>query len=511
MLYFFHRVVLCVRGYEVEERTLLSSSSRRLLVKMSASFLREMASSSASSDVYSALVSVLKSTLTLSWYQIIVPTPKGYEASLIEGEPSEDLTPYLDWIVSKKSPAFIHSDDGVAILLLPLVFKDQVKGIFAGGLAGTEVDVELQESLQIFSYLAASTLVNIELSESLAEKNKIIEESWNFLKGLLDSFPDQIVVYDNEGVAIFKNQAFDTQKMPPSCLTTLEQMLKSVALTKQTVSKEVECENERFYSIEVMPLSFGENDYLLVRIDDITGTKELERLKKIDQMKTEFVANISHEIRTPLAAIKAYAETLKDSIEDLDTETLSDFVNTIAEQTLHLEGIVEELLDFSRVELGQLQLERSETDLVSLVKNTIASLEKLAQERGVELRTHFDSASVTVSLDPHQFRKVITNLLSNAIKYSDPSKARKWVEVEVTTDEDNAILVVSDNGIGMGEEEKTRAFERFYRADSSLTYEVSGTGLGLSIAKEIVEAHGGSVEIESEKGVGTTVRVVVPK
>lgn len=495
----------------MEGKTTLSSGSRRLLIRMSSSFLREMASSSASSDVYMALVSALRNVLTLIWYRIFVPGNEGFVVLKSAGDSSEDLESYLEWVLSKKTIAFTQTYDNTTVLFLPLVFKDEVKAILAGGIEETEVDVELQESLQLFSYLAASTLVNIELNESLSEKNRMIEEAWRFLNNLLDSFPDQVAVYDENGAVVFKNRAFDFQNLPSKCLAELEQAIKTASLTGEAVKREIECEDEHFYSLEVFPLDFGEHEYLLVRLDDITGSKELERLKKIDQLKMEFIANVSHEIRTPLAAIKAYAETMQYSIEELDPQTLKDFINTIVDQTLHLEEIVDELLDFSRIELGQLQLERSETDVVSLVKSVVNSLEKLAMEKDVEIRTNFDSEEILAYVDHRQFRKVVTNLVSNSIKYSDPSKPQRWVEVRLSQDDNALILEVLDNGIGMTHEESSKAFERFYRADTSLTYEVSGTGLGLSIVKEIVEAHGGEVSITSTKGEGTTVRVVIPK
>nr|2C2A_A Chain A, SENSOR HISTIDINE KINASE [Thermotoga maritima] len=247
-------------------------------------------------------------------------------------------------------------------------------------------------------------------------------------------------------------------------------------------------------------------------MENVTESKELERLKRIDRMKTEFIANISHELRTPLTAIKAYAETIYNSLGELDLSTLKEFLEVIIDQSNHLENLLNELLDFSRLERKSLQINREKVDLCDLVESAVNAIKEFASSHNVNVL--FESnvpCPVEAYIDPTRIRQVLLNLLNNGVKYSKKDAPDKYVKVILDEKDGGVLIIVEDNGIGIPDHAKDRIFEQFYRVDSSLTYEVPGTGLGLAITKEIVELHGGRIWVESEVGKGSRFFVWIPK
>lgn len=227
-------------------------------------------------------------------------------------------------------------------------------------------------------------------------------------------------------------------------------------------------------------------------------------------MKTEFVANISHELRTPLTAIKAYTETMYNSLEELDTDTLKEFLEVVLDQSNHLENLLNELLDFSRLERKALQIKKEKTNICELLESAVGAIKEFAASQGVKVFLEKKVPCFEAEVDPTRMKQVLLNLLSNGVKYSKKDEPEKYVKVVLDKDENGILIVVEDNGIGIPEHAREKIFEQFYRVDSSLTYEVSGTGLGLAITKEIVELHGGRIWVESEEGKGSRFFVWIP-
>jgi len=487
-------------------------TSTSSLNRVISSFLREMVAVESLEDSYEGFVRILKSILDFNWYLIALENEGGYKVVHHFNAPDfEELESYAFWVAERKSVSFFTLENEELLVLIPFIFRGRVLAVMIVGANQGEIDVELEDTIKIFALIAANTLANLILADQLKERNAIIEESRRFLNLLLDSFSDQIAVYDVEREIVYMNEAFKKAERSEDLEAEIAGAVEESALRKESITKEYETSDGRFYSIETIPLRLEGEERILLIVSDITGTKELERIKKIDRMKTEFVANVSHEIRTPLAAIKAYTETLLYSFEDLDSETLQEFLDTILKQSEHLESIVEELLDFSRIESGTLKVEKEKTDIVSLTKEVLNKLQAFAEKNGVKIEFESEVDECLVEIDSRQFRKVINNLVSNAIKYSDKEKSDRWVKISVYPRDSEVEIIVADNGIGIPEHVGDRIFQRYYRVDSKLTYEVSGTGLGLTITKEIVEAHGGQIWYESVEKMGTTFHVVIPR
>jgi two-component system OmpR family sensor kinase len=317
---------------------------------------------------------------------------------------------------------------------------------------------------------------------------------------MLNSLDEGICVLDSSGEFVFKNKKY--REIDPGD-AVVEQIKRISAETfAQNTGQAVEMEFDGvFYSFNSVILT--DDDQVLLRLEDITNTKELERMKKIDQMKTEFIANISHELRTPLSAIKAYSETINDSVESLDPVTLKEFMGTIIDQSDHLTFLLDQLLDFSRMERKDLNLEKSNFNIIELIKKAKESNKEKYEQHSVEIELNLPEEAVMVNADEKRIKQVLINLISNAVKYSNKEMDEKKVIVSLETEGDEVTIAVKDNGLGIEESELDKIFNKFYRIDSSLTYEVEGTGLGLAICREIIHEHGKEITVESSPGEGS--------
>ena len=226
---------------------------------------------------------------------------------------------------------------------------------------------------------------------------------------------------------------------------------------------------------------------------------------EVDRMKSEFLASAAHELRTPMVSIFGFTELLlKRQFTD---ERRADMLATIHRQSGLLVKMINELLDLARIESRRgLDLHIDQHPLSELVLNSVKGLMRKDNERQVSINRLPD---VPVLIDPEKMQLALSNLLSNAFKYSPlGGEVSLSARVVVQEDREYAVMEVSDRGIGMTADQLARAFERFYRADT--TGNIPGTGLGLSLVKEVAELHNGRVELESEPGVGTKARLYIP-
>jgi signal transduction histidine kinase len=229
-----------------------------------------------------------------------------------------------------------------------------------------------------------------------------------------------------------------------------------------------------------------------------------DRLLELDDLKDEFVASVSHELRTPLTSISGYLELVLEAGELSDEQ--EQFLAVVGRNADRLLRLVGDLLFVAQLKSSTVVLERAPVDLTELVGSAVQSVAPLAQDRGIELTLACD-ALPPLEGDAGRLGQVIDNLLTNALKFT-PSGGR--VEV-LGSKRDNIVrLEVRDTGMGISAEDQQHLFERFFRTSEAQTEAIQGTGLGLSIVVAIVEAHGGSVEVESDLGVGTTFTVVLP-
>jgi signal transduction histidine kinase len=231
--------------------------------------------------------------------------------------------------------------------------------------------------------------------------------------------------------------------------------------------------------------------------------RELESASK---HKSEFLANMSHELRTPLNAILGYTELILDKIYGDVPENIQEILERVGKNGRHLLGLINDVLDLSKIEAGQLVLSLNDYSMQEVVHTVFTAVESLAAEKNLELKVSVSPEVAHGKGDEQRISQVFLNLVGNAIKFTEAGEVR----VEATASNDNFVVSVSDTGPGLSEADKQMIFEEFHQVDGSSTREKGGTGLGLSIAKRIVEMHGGRIWVESTLGQGSTFWFTLP-
>ncbi|HZS14181.1 MAG TPA: ATP-binding protein [Candidatus Dormibacteraeota bacterium] len=241
-------------------------------------------------------------------------------------------------------------------------------------------------------------------------------------------------------------------------------------------------------------------------VDVAVVLRDQTRLRQLETVRRDFVANVSHELRTPVTAIHLLVETLQNGALG-EPEEAAQFVERIGQEVTHLRQMVDELLELSLMEAGERPLHPSPVPVEELV-HAADRLRPLAEERGVELRFDVAAGTPPVVGETSRLALVVRNLVHNAIKFT-PQGGSVTVRAEPRAG-DRVALQVADTGVGITAESLPRIFERFYKANRSRQRDGDGAGLGLAIARHTVEAHGGHISVESELGQGTTFTVVLP-
>jgi two-component system phosphate regulon sensor histidine kinase PhoR len=244
---------------------------------------------------------------------------------------------------------------------------------------------------------------------------------------------------------------------------------------------------------------------------EITGAlvlfHDITELKKMDQVRRDFVANVSHELRTPLSILRGYIETLLDSPKT-PREELTRILRVMERHSDRLELLVEDLLTLAQLESGNPKLQLATLDLSSFLAEMVRDWEKKLTRKQLNMSVDVPPDLSPIRVDRTRLQEALYNLLDNAVKYSSEHGE---IRLKVRQRDGEIELIVSDDGVGITKEDLPRIFERFYRADKARSPDkVRGTGLGLAIVKHIAQLHGGRVEAESEFDKGTTIRVVLP-
>jgi two-component system, OmpR family, phosphate regulon sensor histidine kinase PhoR len=244
--------------------------------------------------------------------------------------------------------------------------------------------------------------------------------------------------------------------------------------------------------------------------DSVSGTvitlHDITRLKLLEEMRKDFVANVSHEIKTPITAIKGFAETLLDGAID-DKENSIRFLGMIKNHSERLNSLVDDLLTISRIELGDIIVNKSEVKLNDIIDTVFAMLKEKADKKGLFLRKGLAAGPTVISADRDRLVQILLNLVENGIKFTEKGGVTVGFEMSGNV----PALFVEDTGVGIPASHLPRLGERFYRVDRARSREMGGTGLGLAIVKHLVKAHDWEMTIESTPGNGTKVKLLIAR
>ncbi|MEJ7540530.1 two-component system histidine kinase PnpS [Staphylococcus intermedius] len=349
--------------------------------------------------------------------------------------------------------------------------------------------------------------------EQLKSEQKIQR---NRLVTTLENIPSAILMIDKNGKIVIANKTFyeifnvstnvENQNYEHYLHPTIKQLVVEGFRTEKAMYKQVEISinhiHQKFFDTSCVPILSRTKKSLqgmVIVLHDIT------QLKKLENLRSEFVANVSHELKTPITSMKGFTETLIDGAKN-DEASLDMFLNIILKESNRIQTLVEDLLDLSKIEQNT-TLEKHMIDLSDVAKSSFSVIQPLANEKSIQLIDQIEP-NVIAMADENKISQVIVNLMSNAVNYSPENRT---VTLAVYRENQHPIIEVIDQGIGISEEEKYRIFERFYRVDKARSRDSGGTGLGLSITKHIIEAYQGNIEVESELGKGSKFKVVLPE
>lgn len=348
-----------------------------------------------------------------------------------------------------------------------------------------------------------------EMSSRLKELVETISADRARLATILDNMADGVIVTDIEGnISLVNNVAkklFNIKNAIEKPLIEvvrdheMDEVLKLCLKTAKTQTVHYESgTSKRYIRAIAIPITPDELSGILLLVQDLTELRNLQTTRR------ELIGNISHEFRTPLAGIKAMVETLRDGAID-DKETARDFLARIDDEADRLTQIVAELTELSRIETGKAELRLELVNLNLLIEEVITQLSPQVERQRLTVDKKLASSLPPVQADKTRIRQTIVNLIHNAIKFTDPggkiTVATRMHGGWVTVD-------ISDTGIGIPKSDLPHVFERFYKGDRARAG--GGTGMGLAIAKHVVEAHGGSIWVQSEEGVGSTFSFSLP-
>jgi len=432
---------------------------------------------------------------------------------------------YLLYIIGK---SFLFSSLFSVILIIPLAYflarsltepilevtKKAIQLVSSN--FGGEVQVRSTDELRSLSRAIA------EMGTQLRNKIEEISDEKDYLQTILKGMTEGVLVVDGRARILMVNDALRqllslssdvSDRMPVEIIRNaeLEEAIRKAIRDGENISLELDINKSGEKTIEVSVVSIHPSSRRME--EDSEGIRgavavfhDITRLKQLEKIRQDFVANVSHELRTPLTTIKGYAETLLDGA--LKEDQAFQFVQVIQRHTDRLTKIVEDLLMLSKIETKEFQLKMETIFLPNLIDDVIDFVRKPAEKKKISFSRHDIISSLAVRADRSYLEQILINLLDNAIKYT-PEGGRVIVSA-VEKDSKEIQFSIEDNGIGIPKEDLSRIFERFYRVDKGRSKELGGTGLGLSIVKHLVQVHGGRVWVESQLGKGSTFYFTLP-
>ncbi|MEK4063838.1 MULTISPECIES: two-component system histidine kinase PnpS [Paenibacillus] len=363
-----------------------------------------------------------------------------------------------------------------------------------------------------------ATAINA-MADSLQTQLKTIRDNEDLLQSVLDNMTGGIVMINAEGEIALLNRAsehlLDVKNSEMAGYSykeikhhyELTRLIDEGVTRKEAIHEERSIYNpaERIVRLDGVPMmQDGSYRGMLFLLQEVT---EIRRLEK---MRSEFVANVSHELKTPVAAVKGFAETLLGG-GVTDEKTARSFLQIIYDENERLNRLIGDILELSKIESKRVQLECSPVHLIEFFDSVLGTLSKVAEKKKISLSANVPN-ELFVEGDEDKLRQIFMNLLSNAINYTHDGGSVKVTVVNghKADGTETVVFTVSDTGMGIPRKDLPRIFERFYRVDKARSRSSGGTGLGLSIVKHLVELHRGSITVESDLGIGSSFILELP-
>jgi two-component system phosphate regulon sensor histidine kinase PhoR len=348
------------------------------------------------------------------------------------------------------------------------------------------------------------------MASELEETIKAGDEEAKRLNVILKSIPDALLLINIHNVIEISNNAardlFGSDRLEGRPFLEIVRSPVFMALIDEVKKNRLpgaaeltfDFTGEKYLYVRVSPLYYqvGELAGFVAVFHDTT------QMKKLEQTRKDFVANVSHEIKTPITAIKGFAETLLDGAL-YDKENAEKFLTTIKTHSERLNRLVEDLLIISRLELGVMTVNKTEFHVADIIDEVIQTTVVQAAEKSISIKKSLDKGEALINADRDRLTQILLNLTDNAVKFTEKGE----IEIGLAREGMRNYFYVRDTGPGVPQKYLARLGERFFRVDPSRSRELGGTGLGLAIVKHLVKAHGWEMKIESEEGKGTTVKV----
>jgi two-component system phosphate regulon sensor histidine kinase PhoR len=398
------------------------------------------------------------------------------------------------------------------ILIMLFIFSTALTSFFIHNidrLSDVIYDISKGEYKSAFQKRSSSEFRRIEdaiseLQERLSSTIGALSESQNKLKAILSSMTEGVVAVDNkENIILFNGAAENLLSLKEKDVmgrNFIERIRQPeiVGAIRSAISGGSSTEKQA-----VIPLP--QKKYLLVAVNRMEGggavavLNDITRMKQLEELRSEFTANVSHELKTPLTAIKASAETLLEGAID-DKENNIKFIRQISRHAERLSSLIDDILELSSLEEKKRPENAKAVEILSIIDQAVESLSAKIREKKISTSVELHSGSLKVICDQEQILRVFINLLDNAVKYNNSGGS---IKVTSAVAGENMRFSVEDTGIGIEEKYLPRIFERFYTVDRARSREMGGTGLGLAIAKHIVELNGGQISVSSRPGKGS--------
>ncbi|MDT8860067.1 ATP-binding protein [Alkalihalobacillus sp. MEB130] len=420
---------------------------------------------------------------------------------------------------SNETRQIIYFSAGIAIVLTtifafflssritaPLRKMRQVALEVAQGKFNTKIPILTHD--EIGQLAIAFNRMGRELNNNIHALNQEKEQ----LSRILGSMADGVITLNKKGRVVLTNPPADRfiqswyyeqgmkQDLHVQLPVALQTLFEKVVLLEKEQVTEVEIQG-RSWTVLMTPL-YDPNE---IR-GAVAVFRDMTEERRHDKLRKDFIANVSHELRTPISMLQGYSEAIIDDIVGSDEEK-KEIAKIIYDESLRMGRLVNELLDIARMEAGHVELNLEQIEVQSFAERIVRKFHGLAREQGIELTMEM-SKEAHLDCDPDRIEQVLTNLLHNAVRHTSE---KGHVKLQIYDYEEGCKFDVIDTGSGIPEQDLPYVFERFYKADKARTRGRAGTGLGLAIAKNIVEAHEGTISVHSKMNEGTTFSFFIPK